>query len=205
MDRRFFITALCAAPLVATGGTAFAQNAVVEAINVYLSNLTTVTAPFTQESADGSIVSGTFYLQKPGKMRFEYAPPSPALIIADGDILAVFDKKSTRGPQRYPQSSTPLSLLSRNNIDVTQSRFVRLIETRGGRIHVTLYDPEKPENGTMRLIFTQDPVELVEWVIVEKSGLESVVRLGQLSKNAELDHRLFNIPYAIRQIENGEL
>lgn len=197
MNRRFFTAALCAAPLIAMGSFAFAQNAVVDSVNTYLTNLRTMTARFTQESADGSVIGGTFYMQKPGKLRFEYDAPSPAMIIADGEIMAVFDSKSNRGPQRYPQSKTPLSLLTRNDIDVTKSHFVRLIETRGGQVHMTMYDPEKPENGTIRMVFDQNPMELREWVIIDGAGLESVVKLGAVTKNISLDRKLFSISWAI--------
>lgn len=205
MNRRFFMSALVATPFIVSSRSALAQNAVVDAVNTYLTGLDTVISPFTQESSDGSVATGLFYLDKPGKMRFEYDPPAPVLIITDGEALAIYDKKSTRGPQVYPQSSTPLSLLSRNDIDVTQSRFVRMIETRNGQIHVVLFDPEHTDRGSMRLIFDQNPMELSQWVITEGNGLESVVRLGRLTKNVSIDPFLFNIVRHNQLLRNGEL
>ena len=205
MNRRFFMSALAATPFVATGRMALAQNAVVDAVNTYLTGLTTMIAPFTQESSDGSVATGLFYLDKPGKMRFEYDPPSPALIITDGEVLAIYDKKSTRSAQVYPQSSTPLSLLTRNDIDVTQSKFVRLIETRNGQIQVVLFDPEHTDRGTMRLIFDQNPMELRQWVITEGNGLESVVRLGRLTKNISIDPFLFSVVRHNQLQRDGQL
>ena len=184
MNRRFFITALGAAPLVSFGNIANAQNVVVNELNAYLNSLITARAPFTQESADGSTATGTFYLQKPGKMRFEYDPPSPALLVADGNVLAIFDKKSNRGPQRYPQSSTPLSLLSRSDIDIRRSRFVQQLEAGRTQIHLTLFDPENPRNGSIKMIFDRNPMALVEWIIVDGSGLKSVIRLGRLDRKS---------------------
>lgn len=203
MDRRFFISALSAATVVLSAQTGLAQNAVIDSVNEYLTNLQSATARFTQDNADGSTSTGTFYLQKPGKMRFEYDAPSPALIVADGQALAIFDRKSNRGPQRYPQASTPLSLLTRANVSVTSSKFVRLIEEKGGNIHVTMYDPAEPGNGTMRMIFDQNPVVLTAWVIIDSSGLESVVNLGPLTENVSLDSRLFSIPHTITALKAG--
>ncbi len=205
MNRRFFLSALAATPFIASSRMALAQNAVVDAVNAYLTGLDTLIAPFTQESADGSQATGLFYLDKPGKMRFEYDPPAPALIISDGEALAIYDRKSDRGPQVYPQDTTPLSLLSRNDIDVTQSRFVRLIETRNSQIHMVMFDPEHTDRGTMRLIFDQNPVELRQWVVTEGNGLESVVRLGQLTKNVSIDPMLFNIVHHNQLQRNGQL
>ena len=78
-----------------------------------------------------------------------------------------------------------------------------MIETKGGRIYVTMFDPEAPRNGTMEMIFSQNPVELVEWVVVDGSGVESVVKLGELSKNIELNSRLFSIPHTIADLKAG--
>ena len=202
MNRRFFITALGAAPLVSFGNIANAQNVVVNELNAYLDSLITARAPFTQESADGSTATGTFYLQKPGKMRFEYDPPSPALLVADGNVLAIFDKKSNRGPQRYPQSSTPLSLLSRSDIDIRRSRFVQQLEAGRTQIHLTLFDPENPRNGSIKMIFDRNPMALVEWIIVDGSGLKSVIRLGRLTTNISLNSALFSIPLTIRALKD---
>ena len=203
MNRRFFLAALGAVPLVSFGGFASAQNAVVDELNTYLNSLISATARFTQESADGSTSTGTFYLQKPGKMRFEYDAPSPALLVADGNALAVFDKKSNRGPQRYPQSSTPLSLLSRPDIDITRSKFVQKLEAGSTQIHLTMFDPAKPENGSIKMIFDRNPMALTEWIIVDGSGLESVVKLGKLTTNISLDSALFSIPMTIRALGQG--
>ena len=203
MDRRFFIAALGAVSVLSFGGSANAQNAVVDELNTYLNSLQSVTSRFTQESADGSTATGLFYLQKPGKMRFEYDAPSPALLVADGTALAVFDKKSNRGPQRYPQSSTPLSLLSRSDVDIRRSKFVQQLEASSAEIHLTLFDPENADNGNIKMIFERNPVRLVEWIVVDGSGLESVVRLGSISTDISLDSALFSIPRTIQALGQG--
>ncbi len=203
MNRRFFLTAIGAASVVSFGSVASAQSAVVDELNAYLNSLVSATARFTQENADGSTVAGTFYLQKPGKMRFEYDAPSPALLVADGQVLAVFDRKSNRGPQRYPQSSTPLSLLTRSNIDITRSKFVQKLEAGSQQIHLTMFDPDKPRNGVIKMIFDRNPMALVEWRITDGSGLETVVKLGPLTTNVSLASALFSIPLTIRALEKG--
>ncbi len=207
MIRRFFISAVLALPLAFSGNIALAQNEVVDSVNDYLTGLVSATARFTQQSADGTVATGQFYLLKPGKMRFEYDPPSAALLIADGEVIAIFDKKSNRGPQRYPQSSTPLSLMSRNDIDVTTSKFVRLIVVESPsdgadeQILMTMYDPEAIGNGSIMMIFDMDPVALVKWVIVDGSGLESIVTLEPLDTETKLDTDLFHIVKNIKLME----
>ena len=205
MNRRFFLAALSAASLVSLGSIASAENDVVAGINRYLTDMSSVSARFVQENADGSTSTGTFYMQKPGKMRFEYDPPSPAMVIADGEALAVYDRKSNRGPQVYPQSSTPLSLLSRQDIDVTKSRFVRLIETRNDQIFMLMFDPEEPDNGTMLMIFDQNPVKLAGWVVADAAGQESRIVLQDLVTDISLENKLFSISYTNMLIRQGKL
>ncbi|MBL4806403.1 MAG: outer membrane lipoprotein carrier protein LolA [Rhodobacteraceae bacterium] len=200
MNRRDFI-AFSAAFAVLPTGQALAQNASVDRINAYLTGLRTAQARFRQENADGSIIGGTFYLKKPGKMRFEYDSPSDSLVIADGRNIAIFDAKSNVSPQIYPQRRTPLSLLSMENIDVTSSVFVRRIEERGGRSFVTMFDPEKPEYGQMTMIFNTDPMLLTEWVLRERSGLETHVYLEELQVGMNFQNRVFNIGYNRIQFE----
>ncbi len=200
MNRREFIAATACFTLLPASG-AFAQNPIIDGLNTYLSGLTTAQARFRQENADGTIIDGMFYLKKPGQMRFEYDAPSYSLVIASGRTIAIFDAKSNTGPQRYPQNRTPLSLLSMANIDVTNSAFVRRIEERAGRSYVTLFDPEKPENGTMVMIFDNAPMALREWVVTDRSGLETRVYLEELQTGIELQNRLFNIGYNQLQFE----
>ena len=203
MNRRFFITALGALPLVSFGTFASAQNdPVVGELNAYLNSLQSVSARFTQQSSDGSVAAGMFYLQKPGKMRFEYDAPSPALLVADGKALAVFDRKSNRGPQRYPQSATPLSLLARDDIDITRSKFVQKLEASDAEVHLTMFNPDEPGSGAIKMIFERKPMALVEWIIIEGSGSESTVKLGPLSTDISLKNSLFSIPLTIRELEN---
>jgi len=197
MDRRFFLAGCAAFAAL----PAHAQNESIERLNTYLTNLRSATATFRQENADGTEITGTFYLKKPGKMRFEYDSPSDSLVVADGRTLAIFDAKSNVSPQRYPQRRTPLSLLSLDDVDVTSSIFVRRIEERGGRAYVTMYDPEKPRNGQMVMIFNIAPMMLVEWVLTDKSGLETHVYLDELQNGAELQSRIFNIAWSTTDFE----
>ncbi len=182
---------------------ALAQNASIERLNTYLTNLRSAVATFRQENPDGTSVTGTFYLKKPGKMRFEYDAPSDSLVVADGRTLAIFDAKSNVSPQRYPQRRTPLSMLSADDIDVTSSVFVRRIEETGGRAFVTLFDPEKPRNGQMVMIFETSPMQLVEWILTDKSGLQTHVFLDDLETGVELRNRIFNIGWNINDFERS--
>jgi len=204
MDRRSFLTTTTSLAFAAALPSAvWAQNDVIDGLNAYLNGLTRAQARFRQENADGTDTSGTFFLLKPGKMRFEYDPPADSLVIADGTTLAVFDAKSNAGPQRYPQRQTPLSLLSMRSINVTSSRFVRRIDLVEGRALITLFDPEAPENGQMVLIFDTEPMALREWILTDRSGLETHVYLEALDTVTRFETRLFNIAHNITTFQRN--
>ena len=198
MDRRLFMAG-CAA---AMASPALAQNESINRLNIYLTNLRSAVARFRQDNPDGTTSTGTFFMKKPGKMRFEYDAPTDSLMVADGRTLAIFDAKSNVSPQRYPQRRTPLSMLSADDIDITSSVFVRRVEERGGRAYVTMYDPEKPRNGQMVMIFDINPMQLVEWILTDKSGLETHVFLEELQTGVELRSRLFSIGWNINDFES---
>tara|TARA_R110002124_G_scaffold27695_3_gene98655 strand:+ start:611 stop:1228 length:618 start_codon:yes stop_codon:yes gene_type:complete len=204
MDRRHFLTAATGLALAtALPRIGAAQNAVIDGLNAYLNGLTRVRARFRQASPDGTEQTGTFFLLKPGKMRFEFDAPADQLIIADGTTLAVFDAKSNAGPQRYPQRQTPLSLLSMREINVTSSPFVRRIDMVENRAQITLFDPEAPENGQMVMIFDTEPVALREWILTDRTGLETHVFLETIDTEAQFETRIFNIAHNISTFQRN--
>ncbi|MCC6006860.1 MAG: outer membrane lipoprotein carrier protein LolA, partial [Rhodobacteraceae bacterium] len=152
-----------------------------------------VQGQFTQLNADGSVSTGTIYLHRPGRIRFEYDPPEPALVMAGGGTVAVFDLKTRAAPEQFPLSRTPLSLILARDVNLARSGMVIAHDSDGLSTSVVLQDPEQPELGHIRLIFTADPVELRQWVIRDGGGQETTVILGDLERGASLPPRLFDI------------
>ena len=93
-------------------------------------------------------------------------------------------------------------LLTRPDIDIRRSKFVQLLEAGNTQMHLTLFDPDEPRIGSIKMIFDRNPMALVEWIIVNGSGLESVVKLGPLATDISLDNGLFSIAKTIQALEN---
>lgn len=180
---------------------ALAQSAIPLAeISRYINSLTRAKAEFTQLNADGSISTGTLYLHRPGRARFEYDPPEQALVIAGGGTVAIFDRKSNQPPEQYPLRRTPLSVILARDVDLSRAGMVTGHRAEGNTTIVTAQDPESPEAGAIRLVFTANPVELRQWVIVGQDGSETTVVLGELLRDVELTSFLFNIPLEVDRI-----
>lgn len=159
----------------------------------YLNGLTTVVTDFTQVNDDGSISTGKIYIQRPGRVRFEYSPPDTSLVIAGAGSVGIFDAKSNQPPERYPLKQTPLNLILGDNIDLGLADMVIGHIDDGTSTRVLAQDPEYPEYGTIELVFTADPIALRQWVITDDLGIRTTVILGELKQGEELDPFLFDI------------
>jgi outer membrane lipoprotein-sorting protein len=195
MDRR---TLLLAIPALAFAGAfpAVAQSVNVSAINSYLTALRSAEGTFRQTNPNGSVQSGRFFLQKPGRIRFEYDSPKGAMVIADGSWVGVFDPKSNRNPTRYPLARTPLSLLLRDSLSLAEPGLVLGATRDADGTEITVVDPRAPQEGRMVMTFSDDPIALTSWTITTKTGARTRVDLRSLAPASGFDRGLFNIELA---------
>ncbi|WP_370634941.1 outer membrane lipoprotein carrier protein LolA [Cognatishimia sp. MH4019] len=188
--KRFIATALLGISLALP---AQAEKLSLNAISNYLNGLQTAKGAFTQINGDGTISTGTIYIKRPGRVRFEYNPPEASLVMAGGGQVAVFDARSNQPPEQYPLSRTPLSIILQRNVNLAQAQMVTGHGYDGTSTTVTAQDPENPDYGSIQMVFTDSPVELRQWVITDNAGGQTTVVLGDLEKGVTLPARLFNI------------
>lgn len=195
MKRRALLLALASLPALAALPAA-AQSVNVSAVEAYLKTLRSAQGRFRQTNPNGSAQTGNFHLAKPGRIRFEYDQPKGAMVIADGSMVGVFDPKSNRNPTRYPLSKTPLSLLLRDNLSLTEPGMV-LGATRDAQgINITVVDPRTPNEGRMVMRFSENPVTLRSWEITTKTGQRTLVALTSFETGTAINASLFNIELA---------
>lgn len=162
-------------------------------ISSYLNSMRAAQAKFVQANPDKTLAQGVLYIQKPGKIRYEYTTPADSLVISDGNVLGVFDKKSNRGPQRYDLKKTPLDILLRDQINLQGSGVVKNISSDGVQTQVIATDPANPRNGTITMIFTANPTELRQWIVSDRSGKKTTVILNDLTLRRSVNADLFDI------------
>ena len=199
MIRRSFLTALAAA--VALASPAAAEKISLNALSRYLNSLNQAQGSFTQINDDGTISTGTIFLKRPGRVRFEYNPPEQALVLAGGGTVAVIDKK-VKTSEQYPLSRTPLSIILAANVNLGQANMVTGHSYDGTATVVRAQDPEHPEYGNIELVFTGNPVQLRQWRINDDGGGQTTVILGELDTSVNLGTRLFNVPIEIDKLGN---
>jgi outer membrane lipoprotein-sorting protein len=159
-------------------------------IETYLNGLRTATAKFLQTSDNGGIARGQFYLSRPGKMRFEYEPPTPVLMVSTGGSLVYYDSL-LKQTSYLPIDSTPLGLLLRDNMklagDVTLTRF----ERGPGTIRLALVQTKEPDQGSLVLTFGDRPLALKQWTVIDQQHKTTTVTLTEMQTGVTLDSRLF--------------
>lgn len=162
-------------------------------LSAYLNKLATVQSDFTQVNADGTVSIGKIYIKRPGRVRFEYAPPDKSLVLASAETVAIFDSKSNQPPEEYPLKRTPLNLILAPKIDLGRAKMVVGHKEVENTTRVVAQDPEHPEYGTIELVFTANPIALRQWVITDDLGQQTTVILGELKPVANLAASMFNI------------
>jgi outer membrane lipoprotein-sorting protein len=171
------------------------QRALLEKISNYLSGVQTLVGNFVQIGPDGKRVEGTLYLQKPGKVRFEYKPPSPIDIIADGASVVVNDH-SLETHDFYPLSQTPLRYLLADRIDLLRDTDVVSVSADDAFVSVVI-EETKIAVGTSRLLimFDAKTLQLKQWTVTDPQGLDTTVAVYNLDSTKKPDPNLFVINY----------
>ncbi len=189
---------LAALPLLALPRLAFAQGFVPTAqdraelarIEAYLNGITTLKARFIQVAPDGTSSTGTAWLQRPGRMRFQYDPPSPLLLVA-GHGLVVFYDKQLEQTTNIPLGSTPLGILLAPHLTLSGAVTVVGMQRVPGQIQVTLERTASPGDGTLTLIFSDPPLQLRQWVVVDAQRRETRVSLYDIQLGGSFDQQMF--------------
>jgi outer membrane lipoprotein-sorting protein len=167
-----------------------AQKADIGSIQDYLNGVKTMTGKFDQYAPDGSLTSGDFALARPGRLRFDYNPPSQVLIVADGYWLTMVDAYS-RQLSRWPINDTPLGVLVKKDIDLDQDVDILGLEDKAGVIRLTVADKKEPGKGAMTMVFTKAPLELRQWRVKDAQGQVTTVTLSDTRQNVAVDPGLF--------------
>ena len=181
-----------------TGGFDATQRALVDRVSGYLSGLQTLVGDFVQVGPDGQRTEGQFFIQKPGKVRFEYNPPSPVDVVADGHSVVVRDRKLDT-QQLFSLSQTPLRFLLSDRIDLL--RDTNLISVSADDTFVTVVIEETQTLiGTSRLMLMvgAKDFQLRQWTVTDPQGFDTTVAVYNLDTTKKLDPNLFKITYSDR-------
>jgi outer membrane lipoprotein-sorting protein len=203
IGRRRFLGAVAAFAALAVGrggpaqGTApqpadFADLAEIER---YLDSIRTMAANFQQFDQEGRLTTGRIYLARPGRLRVEYDPPTPYLLVASSGALVYYDAEIDQ-LTTLPLSSTPAAFLLKDRISLTEGVSVRDFVRGPGALRVEVVDAEDEGGGSVLMVFQDRPLALKQWTVTDAQGLKTKVVLTETEFDVALDPGLFALPTA---------
>jgi len=157
----------------------------------YMNGVTTLKARFQQYAPNGNIAEGTAYFWRPGRMRLQYDPPSPLLVVADGSFLIVHDRELGE-PSYIPLGSTPAGVLVRENVQLNgKDLSVTKVTRAPGVLNISLVESDDPGQGELTLVFSESPFQLRQWRVLDAQGNLTTVSLYESQSGISLDRSLF--------------
>lgn len=170
-----------------------ADSADLDRISAYLNSIHTLKGSFVQLGPDGQTDEGVFYIDKPGRMRFEYHAPNPVLVVSDGTTVAVQNRRLGT-VDTYPLLSTPLSLVLSDSLNLKHNPSIAGLSREPGELIVNARAASSKVSGNLTLVFTSPQLELRQWTIVDAQGLSTTVSLRDVQTGVTLDPALFKLP-----------
>jgi outer membrane lipoprotein-sorting protein len=161
-------------------------------VEAYLNTIHTLKAHFLQVGPNGDTSEGTAWLERPGRMRFEYNPPVPFVLVAGHGVVLFHDKQLDQ-TTNYPIGSTPLGILLADTIRLSGDITVTRIGHQPGQLQVTLVRTASPGDGSITLVFSDPPLTLRQWVVLDAQRRETRVSLYDVQLGGTFDDSLFNV------------
>lgn len=183
---------LIAAVLMLISGNAQAQSAEnIRKIESYLNNIKSLQADFVQMSSNGGTAEGRLFIEKPNKIRMEYAEPTNVLIVGDGNYI-VYNDTDLDQVTHIDYDDIPATLILANDIKIDGKKIkVSDFYQDSGSTQITLDYVNKGDIGPITLVFSNNPMELKQWKIVDPQSVEVTVSIYDTKKDAALDNSLF--------------
>lgn len=178
------------------------QKALLDRLSASLNAVHSLKARFIQIGPNGGVDQGLLYIQKPGQIRFEFAPPSTLLIVATGGQVYVKNTKLNT-VDRYALSDTPLDLLLNQNLDLKDTRAVMDVAEQNGAVIVRARTTNARNTSNISLMFTSPGLELRQWTVKDAQGGNTTVALQAIEPGAEIDPALFTPLQKARRLSNA--
>lgn len=185
-------------PLLAMPRLAFAQAAALTPqdradlarIEAAINSIRTLKARFVQSAPDGAVTHGLAWLERPGRMRFQYDPPTPLLLVAGHGLFVFYDRQLGQ-TTNIPLGSTPLGILLRENFSLRGEVAVTAVTRLPGQLQVTVLRAASPGDGALTLVFSDPPLALRSWLVVDAQRQETAVTLTDVQLGGSFDQQMF--------------
>ncbi len=173
-------------------GFGTAERSELERVSEAMNAIHTLQGRFVQIGPEGQLDQGRFYIDKPGRMRFEYAPPNPTLIVSDGRWVAV-ENRNLHTTDRYALWTTPLNLILGDDVDLRDNTNITGVEQQNNQLIIQARAHGAQANGAITLVFSEPDLALRQWTVRDAQGLLTTVSVSDVKKDVAVDPGLFVI------------
>ena len=168
------------------------QMQIVREVSGFFNSFRTLRGTFTQISPRGRVSTGVFVIARPGRMRFEYAPPNPLVIVSDGTWVAIRNNEKAK-VDYFPLSKTPLKIVLAERVDLLRDAVVEDVRQQDGLALITLRGRDKSMPGRLVLVYDPERRMLQQWTVIDPQGRRTTVTVGELKRNIRVNDRLFHV------------
>jgi outer membrane lipoprotein-sorting protein len=186
--------AVAGAAAVAPAALTPQDQAQLQRVAGYLNGIRTMTAHFQQQANNGGVSSGRLWVSRPGRMRFEYEHPATMALLADAGFVYQWDKE-LKQTAKVELRSTPAWFILRDPVSFGPDVVVTGFQQGQGTIRVTVVEAARPDLGSLTMVFTENPLSLRQWTVVDQQGRRTTVTLSDVQTGVALDPRLFQYQY----------
>ena len=191
LDMKYLIFAF-AFLIMAPAASAMVDNPYVAQAQNWLRNLDSAQSRFEQVAHNGTSMRGTFYIDRPGRLRFEYDAPTRDFIVADGFQIHFYDAEADQY-NSAPIGQTLADFILRDKVDFKNDVTIETVTESQDHVHITLYQTDQQGMGTLTLNFSKTPFALQSWDIVDAQGLRTSVILRDFDRTAKINPSIFTV------------
>jgi len=165
---------------------------IIASVNKYLNSFQNLKGKFVQVGPSGRYTNGQFFLSRPGRVRFEYEPPSPLMIVADGSWVSI-ENRQLKTSEHYPLSATPLKIILADNINLLKNADISNVFRDKSIVTLALRDKGSTKSGQITLVFQARDMALKEWIVIDDQGYRTRISVSDLVIGIKQNPKMFFI------------
>ena len=174
-----------------------------EKLTLYMNNIKTLEANFQQINNDNSVSTGSLLLKKPGKLRMKYEEPNESLVLVSSGFVTIFDLKSNALPQNFALENSPFRILLFSDLSLEMVNMDVNYNSEESKTMLTVKDLENQNKGYIEMTFTDNPIVLKKWLLVNSMEEKIIVKLTNVSLGRNMSNSLFNATLESEKIKNN--
>ena len=174
-----------------------------EKLTLYMNNIKTLEANFQQINNDNSVSTGSLLLKKPGKLRMKYEEPNESLVLVSSGFVTIFDLKSNALPQNFTLENSPFRILLFSDLSLEMVNMDVNYNSEESKTMLTVKDLENQNKGYIEMTFTDNPIVLKKWLLVNSMEEKIIVKLTNVSLGRNMSNSLFNATLESEKIKNN--